>query len=81
MTSSNATIILVPGEFYNPDYFLTFQAQLEKLSFHTIAIALPSVVSYDPASYSARKDTDFICNTAIVLLVDKGKQVVILMHP
>ena len=80
MTSSNATIILVPGAFYNPDYFSTFQAQLEKLGFHTIAIALPSVGSDDPASCSAQKDADFIRNTAIVPLVDEGKQVVILMH-
>ena len=80
MTSSNATITLVPGAFYNPDYFSTFQAQLERRGFHTIAIALLSVGSDDPASCSAQKDADFIRNTAIVPLVDEGKQVVILMH-
>lgn len=80
MISSNATSILIPGAFYNPDFFSTFQAQLEKRGFHTIAIALPSFGSDDPASRSAQKDADFIRNTAIVPLVDDGKQVVILIH-
>lgn len=79
MPIQKPTILFVPGAWHYPAGFDTIRAALEKLSYPTAAVALPSIGHSTPSSVTILDDSTVI-RAAVEELVDAGKQIVLVVH-
>ncbi|KAF4621943.1 hypothetical protein G7Y89_g14403 [Cudoniella acicularis] len=74
------TIILVPGACHSAACFNAILQHLHTAGFPTQALTLPSLNSSSPNTATCAEDSAFILETAILPLLNEGKDVLLIGH-
>ncbi|KAI9708237.1 MAG: hypothetical protein M1820_004191 [Bogoriella megaspora] len=77
--SKNPTIVIVHGAWHRPPMYDGLVSIFKSASYDAVVPALPSCNSPDPATATCQKDTDVV-RDAILILLDEGKDVLVVAH-
>ena len=73
-------IALAPAAWHSPIHYSAYLHQLQLAGYTTTSLRLPSCNSTHPASQSIAVDTDFIQQRLLMPAIDRGREVVLIMH-
>jgi alpha-beta hydrolase superfamily lysophospholipase len=80
MSSTNPTILVVPGSFAPPTIYKEIITHLRALNFPAVALELPSTMKRMPLEPATMKDDADVIRRAAETLLAQGKEVVVLCH-
>jgi hypothetical protein len=80
MSSTNPTILLVPGAFTEVSCYDLLAPLLEKAGYPTARAPLPSSNPPDPYGHTAKSDGEALLNKNLLPLIEEGKGVVVFAH-
>ena len=78
-SSSKPTLVFVPGAFHTPSHFAPLIELLQKSSYPSLAVSLPSIGA-QAATGTLADDTQAIRSVLESLIEEEGKDVIIAAH-
>ncbi|PVH94790.1 alpha/beta-hydrolase, partial [Periconia macrospinosa] len=74
------TIVLIPGAWHSPQHYTPLIDALRAQKYEVVSERLPSVDSAAPRDQSVAKDSAFIKDALLLPIINKEKDVLLLMH-
>lgn len=80
MAISNPTIVIVPGAWHPRTAYSSLATQLQKASFPTLVVSLPSFNASEPLTSSCSADAKSVRQQILPLIEQDGKDIILLAH-
>lgn len=78
--SRSPTVVLIPDAWHSPIHYVMLLAEIESAGYATSSARCPSCDSTDPYAQTVTTDASSIRQTLLLPLINKGRDIVLIMH-